>query len=521
MTRPLVGGPDLASLAQHGMWVTERSGAAGPTPRTTPLPGHPAVYRMPLAVWFDGPMEVGRMLAACGEVVRRHPVLTSTLAERDGVLRLLTGTAEVPVTLAEAPADPLDLAGEGHLDLATGPLARFTLARTGPDRYLLVFAAHHIVFDGMSKDILVRDLAAAYAGEPLPPLPVPYGEAVEDENARVRDRLPGAAEFWRARWHDSRELVLPGLGTPTLHAAPGDAVDFVLGDEVGRTAAPLGLTRFEVVLSALRLLLHAYGNARAAVAVDLSTRTEATREHIGLFVNELPLDVVPSGTFAEFAADVRAELRRMYAYRHVPLARALGGVSPRAALTPVSLSYRARSEAEPVFPGLAASVEWMMFNGAVRNTLHLQVVDGPRGTAARLQYNPRHLGRAGCESVAADLTALLRGVAERPHAPIDDLPLPSRVAGAAGGTGLQRPRAGGTDSGLVVAVGEIWRQVLDLDHVDPGDDLFDLGGHSLSITQIIAKVRDTMAVDLPFEVFIDDPTVEGVAAEVARQRSLA
>ncbi|MFC7721386.1 phosphopantetheine-binding protein [Nonomuraea recticatena] len=123
--------------------------------------------------------------------------------------------------------------------------------------------------------------------------------------------------------------------------------------------------------------------------------------------------------------------------------------------------------------------------------------------------------------MAADLTALLRGVAERPHAPIDDLPLPSSVAGAGGGTGLQRPRAAGTDAGLVVAVGEIWRQVLDLDHVDPGDDLFDLGGHSLSITQIIAKVRDTMAVDLPFEVFIDDPTVEGVAAEVARQRSLA
>ncbi|WP_372974667.1 phosphopantetheine-binding protein [Microbispora sp. GKU 823] len=57
--------------------------------------------------------------------------------------------------------------------------------------------------------------------------------------------------------------------------------------------------------------------------------------------------------------------------------------------------------------------------------------------------------------------------------------------------------------------------------IGPDEDLFDLGGHSLSITQIIAKVRERMDVELSFDVFFDDPTINGIAAEVARLREEA
>ncbi|WP_406313216.1 condensation domain-containing protein [Streptosporangium sp. NBC_01639] len=612
MSVSLVDEWDRASFAQHGMWITERMGAGG------------RVYAMPLAVRFDGTLDVDVMLAACAAVVERHPVLASALAERDGQVRLVPGEVPPPIRFEDVSGSP-DPASEGGsgssgsgsegvsgssgggsglfsgseggsgsgarvfgaladppgglagprglaetelsrpLDLVTGPLARFTLFRLAPERHLLLIVAHHAVFDGMSKDVVLRDLAAAYDGAALPPLPVSSGEAAHAEQDRVAARLAEAADFWRPRWHDGQDLLLPGATRPSLRAAPGEAVDLALGGEVADIAERLGLTRFEVVLAALHTLLHKYGNDRVAVAVDLSTRTEETRDHIGPFVNELPVLSTPHGTFAEFASTLREELRAVYRYREVPLARALGGISPRTALTPVSVSYRGRSAADPVFAGLDASVDWMMFNGAVRNTLHLQVVDSAGDLTARLQFNPRVLGRAACERVAEHLQALLRGVAARPDAPIGELPpvapmgdtgravapgaAPEHAPGGPGAAvsgGLAEPAPApsaaahthgavtgavtdtvtdvvtgspaGVDPGLLGEVEAIWREVLGVDEIEPDDDLFDLGGHSLTITQIIARVRDRMGVELPFDVFIDTPTVVGVAEEIARSR---
>ncbi|MEV1206087.1 phosphopantetheine-binding protein, partial [Microbispora rosea] len=83
-------------------------------------------------------------------------------------------------------------------------------------------------------------------------------------------------------------------------------------------------------------------------------------------------------------------------------------------------------------------------------------------------------------------------------------------------------RGGAADAVPYLAeVGEIWREVLGMPEIGPDEDLFDLGGHSLSITQIIAKVRERMDVELSFDVFFDDPTITGIAAEVARLREEA
>ncbi|MGI5157091.1 condensation domain-containing protein [Microbispora sp. CA-102843] len=522
MSPTLIDEGEQASLAQHGMWITERMGCGG------------RVYHMPLAIRFDGPLDVDRLLAACHDVVRAHPQLAAALQERDGVLRLVPAAVPPPIGSEDAsgrePGELVDRETSLALDLGTGPAARFTVFRLAPERHLLVFVAHHAVFDGMSKDILVRGLADAYAGLPSPVLPLAYGEAVERENARVAELLGDAAEFWRDRWRDRQDLRLPGLSGVSTRAAAGDAVDFALPADLGVAADKMGVTRFELVLAAVHTLLAAYGNEDAAVAVDLSTRTEETRGHIGLFVNELPVAVpAPGGRFAEFAHSVREELRAAYRFRQVPLARAVGGVSPRTALTPVSVSYRRRDGSAPEFAGVTASVDWMSFNQAVRGTLHLQVVDAPDGVAARLQFNPLALSRSGCETVAEHLLALLRAVAAAPDADVADLPLPSPVVDGVVEPSFARAdepaaaqRGGEADAApYLVEVGEIWREVLGMPEIGPDEDLFDLGGHSLSITQIIAKVRERMDVELSFDVFFDEPTITGIAAEVARLREEA
>ncbi|WP_182880592.1 condensation domain-containing protein [Microbispora sp. H10949] len=526
MSPTLTGEGEQASLAQHGIWVTERMGCGG------------QVYHMPLAIRFDGPLDTDRLLAACHDVVGAHPQLATALAERDAVLRPALAAVPPPIGFEDASGreagELVDREASLDLDLGTGPTARFRLFRLAPERHLLVVVAHHAVFDGMSKDLLVRGLADAYAGLPLPVLPLTYGEAVERENARVAELLDEAAAFWRDRWQDRQDLRLPGLSGVSTRAAAGEAVDFALPAGLAVAAEKMGVTRFELVLTAVHTLLAAYGNEDAAVSVDLSTRTEETRDHIGLFVNELPVRAgTPSGTFADFARSVRGELRAVYRFRQVPLARAVGGVSPRTALTPVSVSYRGRDGSAPEFPGVAASVDWMSFNHAVRGTLHLQVVDAPDGITARLQFNPAVLSRSGCESLVEHLLDLLEAVATAPDTEISHLPLPAPVEVTvdvpAGPSSVRTeaepaavPRAGEADATPYLAeVAEIWSEVFKRPGIGPDEDLFDLGGHSLTIVEIIAKVRERMDVELSFDLFFDEPTIAGVAAEVALLREEA
>ncbi|MFC6081925.1 amino acid adenylation domain-containing protein [Sphaerisporangium aureirubrum] len=411
-----------ASPAQEGMWISERMGAG-------------TAYHMPLALWFDGDLDVAALLAACGDVAARHPVLATTVEESPGGPRL-AAAAEPSVTLTDLPSPAaLDRLVRDEVtrgfDLEKGPLARFTLVPAGPGRHLLLFVAHHLVFDGMSKDILVRDLARYYrartGGGPREAVtPLPFAEAARAEHERVSAALPAACEFWAERWTEPAEIVLPGQRRTAHRYGDGDqagtGTDLGLGRDAAAVAEAAGATTFETLVAATHALLFRYGARDAAVAVDVTTRGPATRDHIGPFVNELPVLArpAPGQEFGRFVREVRRELRELYRFREVPLARAVS--LPRGAATPVSLSYRRRDGgAEPVFPGLDVTVDRMMFGGGTRNALHLQFVDGPDGLAMSVRFDPAAVGRDTAARFADGLRALLRHAAADPAARLADL----------------------------------------------------------------------------------------------------
>ncbi|MEV4093041.1 condensation domain-containing protein [Streptosporangium saharense] len=392
------------TFTQQGMWVTEQLVGAG------------TAYHMPLLITLDGDLDADALLAACAALVERHPMLGQVVVEAEGGLRLVSG-AEVPLTKARITGG-VDAAVREEIlrgfDLEKGPLARFTLLETAADRHVLVFVAHHLVFDGHSKDVLVRDLAALYNGEPPTPLATVDHGAVERE--RVAALLPEARDFWKSRWQDPGETVLLGQALRSGRAGEGRELSFT-----AEPAAVPGLTRFETLLAALHVLLRGYGNDRVTTAVDLSTRPKEAAGHIGLFVNELPVSSQPQGeeSFLSFAVALRAGLREVYRFRQVPLVRAMPRIRPHAALVPVSVSYRTRHDADPVFTGLDASVEWTVSNHAVRGALHLQCVDGPGGLVVSLRYDPEVVSDA--QKVADDLRLLLERATFAPEQPINTL----------------------------------------------------------------------------------------------------
>ncbi|MFB8060845.1 amino acid adenylation domain-containing protein [Kitasatospora purpeofusca] len=432
-----------ASPAQHGIWLTSR------------LTHVPEVFHLALRIGFDR-IDTDALARAVDATVARHAALSSALVERDGVLRPVPAGRVPALTVLEPAGEPLGecadacadalakrLAEELSLpfDLARGPLARFTLDRRADGSAELLVVAHHAVFDGNSKDVLVADLAAGYAAALASPSSV---AVVEEETARSDadaaapvdpGLLARAAAFHGPRWAAATAPVLPGSPRAVTDAGRGESVawrlDRAAAAALADAARAAGVTRFEFLLAALHGLLHRYGGEAVPVAVPFSTRAPRQRGTIGLYVNELPV-YAPAGQdgdtpFARYAAAVRAEARLVSAHRAVPFGSAVPGLTPRAGLAPVSFGYRRRTTADPVFPGSTAAVDWTVFPHAARNTLHLQAVDGTDGIELSLQYDPAVLTSAAARRIAGHLATLLAAAVADPATPLGELPLLDRA----------------------------------------------------------------------------------------------
>ncbi|MFE6868129.1 amino acid adenylation domain-containing protein [Kitasatospora sp. NPDC057692] len=404
------------SPAQHGVWLTEQTLDAG------------AAYHLAVTVEFTGPLDAAALAGACARVVRRHPVLAGRIDPDGPAVR--PGPAPELRTV-DCPAEDLDklLADESaaRFDLAAGPLARFTLYRTAAERHVLLVAAHHLAFDGESKDQLVADLAAAHRGEA--PAPPSGAVAVGEPSAGA------AAGYWAERWREPGLPLLPGMRTvtdPGTLPGPGGSVglriDGARHAALVATAERLGVTRFELLTAAWHALLLRYGNPTSATAVELSVRRPGEPFAVGLAVNELPLFTAPLADmpFAGHALAVRAGLRGLYPHRAVPLGRAVRGLTPRTALTPLSVSYRRRPVGAPrpdFGPGLAATVRWIGFAGTARNLLNLQLVDSDHALDISLQYRAEAFAPGAPERIAGHFATLLDGALADPATPVGGLPL--------------------------------------------------------------------------------------------------
>ncbi|MCX5208730.1 amino acid adenylation domain-containing protein [Kitasatospora sp. NBC_00240] len=432
--------PDRSAIpagpAQQGVWLTERL-----------LVTHEA-YHLPVRIAFAA-VDPDALEHAVDALVARHPLLATALVEREGDVLLVPAGQRPALQRVDAEQDSAaDFEKRVGQDaarpftLGTGPAARFTLYRRPDGQAELLAVAHHAVFDGASKEVLVNDLAAGYAAA----LPGAARAQAQAEAPAVRPAAPGpdpetvrrAAQWFGPRWAAATEPVLPGGARATTGAGPGESVGWTLDaparEALAGAAAQSGVTVFEFLLAALHGLLHRYGGEAVPVSVPLSTRTAGQAGEIGLFVNELPVhaptiadvdgvaDPVGSTGFDRWAQAVRAELRGGYPFRTVPFGAAVAALGPRVGLAPVSFGYRLRGP-QPEFAGTSARVDWAVFNGTARNTLNLQVVDAPDGTGFALQHDPAVLAPDAARRIARHYATLLAGAVAAPRTPLGDLPL--------------------------------------------------------------------------------------------------
>ncbi len=475
--RAMFEAPTVAALAER-VEEARRAGAASRTPPLAPVPrdGSPlplsfaqqrlwfidrlepgrAAYNMPYPLRVRGALELRALERALTAVVRRH----ESLRTRFPVVR------GEPVQHVEPPRPvrlpvvdltrPAEAAREAELarlvaeearrpfDLAAGPVLRTTAVRLGPDDAALLFTLHHIVSDGWSLGVLVREVSALYAGGDearLPELPVQYADFAAWQRAWLAgDALEAQLGWWRGRLAGAPALLeLPtDRPRPAVADDTGARLGFSVDPETAEGLRALsrreGASLFMTLLAAWQLLLarHA-GQDDVVVGSPIAGRTRAETEGlIGFFVNMLALRADLSGDppFAELLRAVRETTLEAYRHQDLPFERLVEelGVERSLAHTPLfqavfSLENNERSELrlgsaslEPLGTGEAPAKFDLTLSMA-------EAEDG--GMAARLEYAAALFDPATAARMAERFAALLRGIAADPDARLSRLPLMS------------------------------------------------------------------------------------------------
>jgi hypothetical protein len=201
-------------------------------------------------------------------------------------------------------------------DLSLGPPVRIALVETAPKEHYLVVDMHHIITDGTSMGVFIKDFIAAYEGKPLEDLPLQYKDyAVWQQSKAQKETIAQQKVFWLNEFSEIPEtLEMPAdFSRPAIKSYEGDVVRFEISKEetarLKQIAAGEGTSMFMLILSIYSILLSKLSNQEdVVIGVNSTGRHHPDLEHImGMFVNTFPLRSFPKEAlrFREFLDNVK------------------------------------------------------------------------------------------------------------------------------------------------------------------------------------------------------------------------
>jgi amino acid adenylation domain-containing protein/FkbM family methyltransferase len=337
------------SFAQQRLWFLAQ------------LEGVSEAYHMGDRLRLRGGLQVATLRRALDRIVERHEALRTTFVMVDGEpAQRIAPVGESRFHLVEQDLrkrhdveNELDrlIVQESReaFDLETGPLIRGRLIRHGKDEHTLLLTMHHIVSDGWSMGVLIRELNALYAAfergedDPLPELTVQYADyAVWQRKWMEGEKLQRQAEYWRQALAGAPELLeLPAdRPRPARQSFAGASVELVLDEKLTEGLKELsrryGTTLYMTLLSGwAALLARLSGQKDVMIGTPVANRGRMEIENlIGFFVNTLALRVDVSGapTVGELLERVKERVIGAQQHQDLPFERVVEIVQPARSL---------------------------------------------------------------------------------------------------------------------------------------------------------------------------------------------
>ena len=546
------------SFAQERLWMLDQF-----EPRN-------ALYNIPRAWRLKGPLNQVALSRALNETVRRHESQRTTFAVRDGrPVQVISETLHIPLAtydLSALPGEKSEGAGRCILedeaarpfDLERGPLVRACLVQLAPEDHLLLLVSHHIITDAWSANLLFRELTIAYQaflqGEasPLPEVEIQYADyAVFEREWLQGDVLEKHLSFWR------QELA----GAPMVLALPTDRprsnvrsfrgrcetvrVSQPITHAVKQLAQAEATTPFAVLMAAFHALLWSYsGQPQIIVGTDVANRvTPEVESLVGFFVNILPIktDFSQNPTFGQLLRDLRQRLLSAYAHQQFPFARMVQELQPERSnrhnpLVQALFVLQNTPRAERELAGLQVDPFPLPLQSS-KFDLALFMTEDRDGFAGHWVYSTDLFGRDTIVEMSRRFERLLETVVNNPETGLNifsaqcreektepdsqcselDIDNRNRMVFARQQT---RPRPdpaldhGTPHKAMEDVLTAIWCEVLERDRIDVDESLFEIGGHSLTATQIASRLRSRLGLEIYVRMIFDHPTIRGLARAI-------
>ena len=431
------------SFAQQRLWFMEQL-----------QPGSPA-YNIPTGVKISGDLDIDCLEKSLNEIIRRHEVLRTNFETEAGQpIQVIKSERKISLTihnLQQLDSDTQEakiqeLSRQETLqpfDLEQDLLLRVTLIRLASQEHLILLTMHHIISDGWSMDILIRELITLYQvfatgdSSPLPELAIQYADFAKWQ----REWLQGEVlEQQLSYWKQKLSGTLPVLQLPTdfprsrVQTFKGANQSFSLGEELTQKLATLaqesGVTMFMLLLAAYKVLLSRYsGQDDIIVGVPIANRNRTEIEDlIGFFTNTLVLrsNLSNSPTFKQLLAQIKALTYSAYDHQDLPFEKLVEELQPERDLSYNPLfqaKFRLENQPQPLeIPGLTITA-LKQTEFAAKLDISLDMYETRSGLVGGFEYNTDLFKSDTISRLIEHFRTLLWGIVNNPDCPITDLPL--------------------------------------------------------------------------------------------------
>ncbi|MDH6577278.1 amino acid adenylation domain-containing protein [Kitasatospora sp. MAP5-34] len=469
------------SSSQEIVWLHEQM-----------LPGSRA-YNFTAALDLWGPLDTAALRAGLAGVIGHHPGLRLELVERPGGLpgQRVSEQAEPRLRTSDLSGedDPesvfqqvLRAEAEEPLDTTQAPLLRWHLVRLGEQHHRLIHVEHHLIHDGHSFAVLLRDLFTGYRAHVLgeqAELP-PTRSYEEHARATVPEARERSLAYWKQELRDAPlDLQLPGLTRPGAvrrhrGAQLRQAIGADLAERLRARSRTDGHTPFSTLLTLFAELLRRHGGHRElVVGTAVGNRPVGFEGTVGMFVNTLPLRLRldPAAPGLDAVDEVTDTLMRALPHQDVPvqeLTRELGLHTGGADNPLFDVMFSAHDAALPEIeaPELEISLYEGFNTGTTRFDLDLVLIPddrrvvGQRHGAAGMtlvwDYDADLFGEQVAGLLAERLLDLLRAYLDDPSVPLAALAaltIPAAVEPAAAAEAVLDPAAAHDPGRLAVLAG--------------------------------------------------------------------
>ena len=431
------------SFAQQRLWFFDQ------------LEPGSSVYNISTGFRVTGPLNVAALEQSLNEIIRRHEALRTTFSTREGQpLQVIAAALKLDmpmidlssVAAPEREAQMQRYVGEEArrpFDLNRGPLLRMTVLRLEGEEHVLLLTFHHIVSDGWSMGIFLRELTALYGAfcmggrSPLPELPIQYANFAAWQRQWLQGEvLERQLSYWRKQLEGVSTLEFPtDCPRPKVQTFRGARESVVLSQSLSealrRLGRQAGATLFMTLVAALTVLLRRYtGQGDIVVGTPVAGRNRTEIEDlIGFFVNTLVLRTDLSGdpTFREFLGRVRGMALDAYAHQDLPFEKLVEELQPerdlsRTPLFQVFLNMDGPEARELSLYGLTVE-RLMLFEPESPFDFTLYVKEKKQEIQFELVYNADLFRQDRMIWMLGQFQTLLAAIAANPNQPLSTLRL--------------------------------------------------------------------------------------------------